>query len=139
MVNLSKIKALTNGHVSDADLPDLAFGEEYEHVITPQKFVILLQIAVLNVDLVRIQIGKVEVPFELLPNLDGRTKTYRPAGLDNDDLKRRLVETGATVATPHSIAMAPGLDVRTIVKNAGPMMAAVKFRVAVVVQEEADE
>ena len=138
MVNLSKIKALTNSGVSDADLPALAPGEEYERVITPQKFIILLQIATLNVDLVRLQIGVVEVPFELLPNMDGRTKTYRPTGLDSDDLKRRLVGAGATVATSHSIAMAPGLDVRTVVKNAGPM-ASVKFRVAVVVQEEADE
>ena len=137
MVNLSKIKALTDWRVSDADLPNLASGEEYERVMTPQKFVILLQIATLNVDLVRLQIGAVEVPFELLPNMDGRTKTYRPAGLDDADLKQRLVKTGAAVATPHSIAMVPGLDVRAIVKNTGEC--STRFRVAVVVQEEADE
>lgn len=140
MVKLSKIKALTNFPVSDADLPTLAPGEEYERVIRPQMFVILLQIATLNVDLVRLQLGAVEVPFELLPNMDGRTRTYRPTGftgLDGADLKQRLVEIGAAIATPHSIAMVPGLDVRAIVKNTGE--STTQFRVAVVVQEEADE
>lgn len=136
-MNLSRIIAIDDWRISNVDLPALAPGEEHERVVTPQKFVILLQIATLNVDLVRLQIGAVEVPFELLPNMDGRTKTYRPAGLDDADLKQYLVKTGAAIATPHSIAMVPGLDVRTIVKNTGEC--STQFRVAVVVQEEADE
>jgi len=137
VVDLSNIKTITDWKIRDADLPSLPPGEEYERVIAPQKFVLLLQIAALNVILVRLYVGAVEVPFELLPTADDRTLTYRPTGLsDNEDLKRRLVDTGAALATPNSIAMAPGLEVRAIVRNQGEW--ATRFRVAIVVSEEHD-
>jgi len=136
VVDLSNIKTITDWRVHDHDLPVLPPGEEYARVITPQKFCVLLHIAVLDVVLVRLRIGKVEnVPFELLPDVDGHTRTYRPYDLDaNEDLRRRLVETGAAVTTDHEIAIPPGMDVRATVRNQGEW--ATQFRVALVVRQE---
>ena len=96
-----------------------------------------------NVVLVRLRIGAVEdVPFEQVPrrerlrDLGDLTQTYQPAGLHDEDLKHRLVKTGAAVAGPNTIYMVPGLDIRAVVRNDGVW--ATQFRVAIVAEEDRD-
>ena len=121
--------------VRDEDFPDVLPGGEVEHVIAPQKFVVLHRVIVHDMVLVQLRIGAVEgVPFEL-ESQDGSQRTYKPMGLDDVALKKRLVATGAAVATPDSIAIVPGLEIRVLLQNLGATP--VKPRVALLVQEEA--
>jgi len=142
---MTALSVITDWRTCEDDLPDVTPGEEFERVITPQKFVVLHQILLINaltlgdMVLVHLRIGGVEgVPFELKSNEracgEGPVLTYRLKGLDNKDLKRRLVDTGAAVATRDSIAISPGLDVRLLLRNEGRRPA--KPRAALVVQEE---
>ena len=125
---------ITDGRVREEDLPDVAPGDEYEHVIRPQKFIVLHRIGIRDMTLVRLEIGKVkDVPFEL-ESTDGPSRTYRLKGLDDSDLKKRLVNTGAAVATINSIAIVPALEVRLFLRNEGDAPA--KVRAALFVQEE---
>ena len=136
----ARISIITDWRIKDSDLPDVAPGDEFERVIAPQKFVVLRRIRVVSVlsggdmTLVRLEIGVVkDIPFEL-ESTDGLVRTYRLKGLDDEDLKRRLVKTGAAVATKDAIAIAPALEVRTILRNEGIRPA--KPIVALLVQEE---
>lgn len=125
---------ITDWSVRDEDeLPDVPPGGEHEQAIAPQKFVVLRRIVVRDLTLVRLQIGVVEVPFEL-ETTDGPLRTYRPKSLNDDALKKRLVATGAAVATVDSIAIAPGQEVRVLLRNDGQLPA--KPRAALLVQEE---
>jgi hypothetical protein len=117
----------------DEDLPNVPPGGEHERVLSPQKFVVLHRILTCDMILIRLQIGTVEVPFEL-DNTDSLQWTYRPRGLDDDLLRNRLVATGAAVATTDSIAVAPGLEVRALLRNESAVPA--KPRVALLVYEE---
>lgn len=129
-----RTSVITDWRMSDADLPDIAPGEEYERVIRPQKFVVLHRILVRDMALIRLQIGAVDgVPFRL-EGAEGSRRGYRLTGLDDTDLKKRLIATGATVATPAAIAIVPGLEVRVFLRNEGD--APVKPRCALLVQEE---
>jgi hypothetical protein len=129
----ARTSVITDWRTSEEDLPDVAPGEEYERVIAPQKFVVLRRIIVRDMALIHLQIGVVEVPFEL-ESTDGSVRRYRPKGLDDDALKKRLVATGAAVATSNSIAIAPNLEIRTQLRNEGD--APTKPRAALLVQEE---
>jgi len=125
---------ITDWRVRDeSKLPDAAPGETFERVIAPQKFVVLRRILVRDLTLIGLQIGTVEVPFEL-ESTDGPQRIYRPTGLGDETLRKRLVATGAAVATEDSIAVAPALEVRTVVRNDGDMPA--KPRVSLLVLEE---
>lgn len=133
----STTAVITDWRIRDDDLPDVAPGEEYECVIAPQKFVAICRIVVRDLTLVRLQIGTVkEVPFELVDQegAGGPVRAYRLRGLDDEDLRRLLVATGAAVATSTMIAIAPGLEVRTVLRNEGTAPA--KPRSALIVQEE---
>lgn len=131
----ARTSVITDWRVRDEnDLPDVPPGGEYERVIAPQKFVVLRRILVRDMTLVRLEIGMVkDIPFEL-ESEDGPQRTYRLKGLDDDDLKKRLVKTGAAVATKDSIAIAPAVEVRTILRNEG--VAPAKPRAALIVHEE---
>lgn len=125
---------LTNWHNrTDEDLPDVPPGAEHERVIAPQRFTVLHRILTYDMALSRLQIGNVEVPFEL-DSMDGPQRTYRPRGLDDELLRKRLSATGAAVATADSIAIAPCLEVRVRLRNEGD--APTKPRAALLVYEE---
>lgn len=130
----SRASILTDWHTRDEDLPDVAPGDAYEHVIATQKFVVLRRIIVRDMILVRLRIGDVDnVPFEL-ESEDVPARRYRPKELDDDDLKKRLVATGATVATRNTIAISPGLEICVTLRNTRDTPA--KPRAALLVQEE---
>lgn len=98
-------------------LPHLGPGDEYEHVLVPQRFLVLHQVVAKGVSLVRLAIGAVpEVPFEL-DSTDGDIRRYRFAQLDDDALKKALVKTGAAVATARTVAIVPGLEIRLLLRN----------------------
>lgn len=118
----------------ESKLPDVAPGEEYERVIATQKFVVLHQVVVRGVVLVRLGIDAVsEVPFEL-DSVDGELRRYRIAGLTDDAVRKSLVKVGAAAAGENAVAIAPGLEVKLLVRNEGSLP--VKPRAAIVVQEE---
>jgi len=127
--------AIIDWSVRDDVLPDIAPGEEYECAIAPQQFVVLRRIYTYGMTLVSLRIGEVEaVPFERIS--DDRQSDYALRGLDNADLRERLIATGAAVATADSIAIVPGLEVRVVLRNEGNVPA--KPRAALIVQEEED-
>jgi hypothetical protein len=129
-----RISVITDWRIRDEDdLPDVAPGTEYECVIAPQKFVALRRIVVRDLTLVRLAIGTIKVPFEL-ESADGPVRTYRLRDLGDEDLRRRLVKTGAAVATSEMIAIVPGLEVRTVLRN--ETTAPAKPRAALIVHEE---
>jgi hypothetical protein len=129
----SRISVITDWREDEA-LPDVAPGEEHVCVVAPQRFVAIDRIVVRDLVLIRLAIGAVEeVPFEL-ESADGSVRTYRLRDLDVEDLKRRLVKTGAAVATSEMIAIVPGLEVRTVLRNEGTAPA--KPRAALIVHEE---
>lgn len=127
---------ITDWRVRDEDLPDVPPGVEFEYVSRPQKFIVLHRIVVRDVVLARLQVGAVDVLFEL-ESEDGGQRTYKPRGLDDEDLKRLLVAAGAAVVTRDSIAVSPTLDIRALLRNEGD--APVKPRAALLVQEEEEE
>lgn len=130
-----RTSVITDWHVRDeSTLPDLAPGEEYERVIAPQKFVVLHRIIVRGPSLMSLRIGAVsDVPFEL-ESVDVEVRRYQPKGLNNEELKKQLVKTGAAPAGLNMIALAPGLEVRLQLRNEGA--APTKPRAALLVQEE---
>jgi hypothetical protein len=132
--NPSRISVITDSRTRENDLPDVAPGAEFECVIASQKFIVLHRIRVVNMALVRLEIGRVkDIPFEL-ESADGPIRTYRLKNLGDDDLKRHLISVGAAVATKDSIAIAPTLEVRVFLRNEGATPA--KPRAALLVQEE---
>ena len=139
MANLARITTIEDWRLKETASPFIPPGEEYEHVIAPQKFCVLLDIAIRHVVLVRLRIGAVDnVPFERLPGTDVDTLTYRPCGLhDVADLRDRLVKTGASVPAPDAIGLVPGLEVRMTLRNQNEW--AMQFRAALVVEEQANE
>lgn len=125
---------ITYWHLREDDLPEVAPGAEYEGRVVPQKFVVLRRILVHDVVLVHLRIGAADdVPFEL-ESEDGALRTYKPRGLDDAALRKRIVATGAAVATADSIAIPPGMEVRLILRNEGAVP--VKPRSALLVHEE---
>jgi len=131
---VNRMSVVTDWRTRDEDLPDVPPGGEYERTIAPQKFVALRRIVALNLVLVRLRIGAVDdVPFEL-ESADGRRRTYRPMDLDDAALRERIAAVGAAVVAPDAIAIAPGLEVRVVLRNETATPA--KPRVALLVQEE---
>jgi hypothetical protein len=124
---------ITDWNAREDELPDVAPGDEHERLYRSQTFVVLMRVIVLDMVLARLQVGPVEVPFALESTKNAK-RTYTPAGLDDDDLRRRLIEAGARVATKDSIAIMPGIDVRVVLRNDGSTPT--KPRVALIVQEE---
>ena len=130
-----RTSVITDWRVRDEnDLPDVPPGGEYERVIAPQKFIVLRQIIVRGPSLVRLQIGGVpDVPFEL-EGVDGEIRRYRPKDLEQESMKKQLVNVVAAAAGPSVIAISPGLEVRLQLRNEGD--APTKPRVALLVHEE---
>lgn len=128
---------ITDWRSHDKDLPDVRPGGEHEFVIASQKFVVLRLILVIDMVLVRLQIGEVDVAFEL-ENAEGwlalRRRTYRLKDLGDGDIQKRLRATGAAVAPSNTIAIVPGLEVRVLLRNESAV--SVKPRAALLVQEE---
>lgn len=120
---------------SEKDLPNMLPGHEQECVIAPQTFVVLRKILVGDyLALVRLEIGAVrEVPFEMEPSLSYQ-RSYRLKGLDDEALKKSLLMVGAAVATKDTIALAPGLEVRMLLRNDRGITT--KLRAGLFVQEE---
>jgi hypothetical protein len=129
----ARASAITDWNTREDDLPDVEPGAEYERLYASQKFIVLRRVVVRGMALARLQIGAVEVPFELESTGD-LTRTYRPTGLDEEHLKQLLVKTGAAVATKDSIAIAPTLEIRVTLRNDGSKP--LKPRAALIVQEE---
>jgi hypothetical protein len=127
--------AITDWRVHDEnDLPDIAPGEDYERVITPQTFVVLRRILVRDFIPIRLSIAAiVEVPFELA-KADGRLRTYRPVCID-EELRGACNRVGLTIRGPDAIAIVPGMDVRIFLRNARTHPA--KPRVTLIGDEEA--
>ena len=133
-MNQPRTSVITDWRVRDENaLPDVSPGETFERVIAFQKFVVLRRILVNGMSLSQLQIGTVEVPFEL-ETTDGPVRIYRPRDLESDDLAGRLIAVGAKVATNDSIAVAPGLEIRSLLRNEGTTPA--KPRIALLVLEE---
>lgn len=135
MMPKSRASVITDWRIrNDADLPEVRPLEDHEYVIAPQKFVILRRILVRDLHLVRLCIGAAdEIPFKL-ESTDGFRRTYRPSGLENEALKKRLLAVGAAAAPHDEIALAPGLEVRMLLHNKSSTTT--KLRVALLVQEE---
>jgi hypothetical protein len=98
-------------------LVNLAPGDEVEHVFTPQKNVTLRRVLIRDVTLLRVHIGKVEVPFAFCgeDGRDGRRLSYRATGLLA--LRDQLVATGAAIDGHDEIALPAGLNVRLLLRN----------------------
>lgn len=122
---------------NEDELPDLAFGEDYERRITPQMFVVLHRIILQGrfLHLVSLRIGALpDVPFEQEPEEDGaEVHHYRPK-IDQEPIKQLLVKTGAAAIGSGAIAIPPGMDVLILVRNGG--ISPTKPRAAIGVQEE---
>jgi hypothetical protein len=131
----SMTSVITDWNAREDELPDVAPGDEHERLYRSQMFIVLMRVIVLDMVLARLQVGSVEVPFALESTKNAK-RTYTLAGLDDDDddLRRRLIEAGARVATKDSIAIMPGIDVRVVLRNDGSTPT--KPRVALIVQEE---
>ena len=111
-----RLSAITDWRIRDEnDLPDVLPGEEYERVITPQKHVVLHRILARHLVLARLQIGALEVPFELSTTV-GSSRTYLP-----------------TLTADRRIAVLAGMDVRIYLHNDGTAPA--KPRAALIVEE----
>lgn len=108
----------------------LAPGAECEHVITPQKHATLRRVFVHDVTLVRVQIGRVEVPFKL-DGQEGRRRSYRCDGLLS---LPQLVATGAALEGHDEIALVAGLNVRLLLRN--DQEAPAKSRAALLLEEK---
>lgn len=130
---MTRASVITDWNTPEDKLPDVEPGAEYERLYASQRFIVLRRVVVRGMALARLQVAGVEVPHELEGTGD-RTRTYRPAGLDNPDLRRQLIAAGARVATKDSIAVAPALEIRVVLRNDGPET--VKPRAALMVQEE---
>lgn len=123
----SKISAITDWRVRDEnDLPDVAPGHEYERVIAPQRCVALRRIVVRDpMTLVRLEIGTIPNPFELesthvaTAEVQHSVRTYRLGDLGSEDLGRSLLKIGAAIAARKRIAIAPGLEIRVVLRNEG--------------------
>jgi hypothetical protein len=135
---MPRMSVITDWRVRDErELPDIPPGDEYEHVIAPQKFVVLHRIIVHGPSLVRLGIGAVpDVPFELV-SADGDVRRYRPKDLDKQFFETChgcLVKVGAAAVGPSAIAIAPGLEVWLVLRNDGETP--VKPQASLIVQEE---
>lgn len=132
-----KISVITDWRTEDDELPDVAPGAEFERVITAQRFIILHRIRVVSTQpdgamiLARLEIGALLVPFEL-DSVDGLVRTYRLKDLDGNSQKSLLLAGAAAMKT--AVAIAPAMNVHTILRNEGTRPA--KPRVALIVQEE---
>lgn len=129
----SGLSVITDWRVRDEDLPDVPPGGEYTRVIASQRFFVLHRIVTRGLNLRRLQIGALDVPFEL-EGSDGEIRRYRPEGLDDDAVKQALVLTGAAVVDSNTIAIAPGLEIWLYLRNES---SPTKPRVALLVQEKA--
>jgi hypothetical protein len=124
---MTKVRAsviINWGICDDAALPDVPPGEEYERVITAQRCVVLCRILVRDLHLVHLQVGVVELAFELY-NDSGHLRTYRPARYGH-----------LRVWPRDEVSLLVGLDVRVVFRNGG--VAPVKPRAALLVREELD-
>lgn len=124
------LKHIIDWRVRDEDsLPDVAPGEECERVITPQKHVVLRRIRC-DLCLVRLQVGPIEVPFEIAAD-DGQI-WYKPIWLHR--VRRELEGIGSGVSGADGVLVVAGLDVRLVMKSnyAAPL----KPRVALFGEEE---
>lgn len=130
----TKTTVITDWRVRNEDkLPDVPPGGHYERVIAPQKFIVLHHVLTRDMTLVHLDIGMVkDIPFEL-ESEDGPQRIYRLKDL-SDDLKKALIATGAAAAPQNTIAIAPALEVRTILRNDGN--ASAKPRASLLVYEE---
>ena len=108
-----RTSVITDGRTKDEDLPDVAPGEEFEVLITPQKFVVLHRILVREMTLVHLRIGEVDVPFARA-SVGDQVTIYRLGDLAS--LKKQLAEAGAIVAPNNTIAIPPATDVRVDVR-----------------------
>jgi hypothetical protein len=125
---------LTDWRIRDEDLPDIPPGRECERAITPQKHVILKQIAIRNLKLVHLGIGAVpSVPFEIY-NEDGALKIYRPAVPLPLKIVRLLDDCGARVCALDAIRVPAGMGVYLVLVNENTTSA--KPYASLLVQEE---
>jgi hypothetical protein len=125
---------ITDWRVRDEDLPDIPPGLECQREITPQKHVVLRQIAVRHLKLVQLRIGAVTfVPFEICGE-DGDLRIYRPAIPAGSKVVRSLDDCGARFLAPDAIRVVPGMNVELLLRN--DHIAPAKPRVSLLVQEE---
>ena len=128
------MSVITDWRVRDDDLPDILPGEEFEHVITPQKHVVLCRIVVGGLHLVRLVIGIIEIPFKL----EAFANPFKLEAYDNNDLRtyRPTAPKQLTIRRTKAdeIAVVAGQDVRVVLRNEGDEPA--KPRAALLVREE---
>lgn len=121
---------------SHKELPDLDPGDECDHVILPQRFIVLHSILVHDPSLVLVRLGvgaEPDVPFEQA-SVTGEERRYKLKDLDVLFFDRRLAKVGAAAIGADAIAIPPGMEVRLQLRNVGPDP--IKPRAALVVQEE---
>lgn len=124
----------TPGRSPGRDLPALAPNDECDHVILPQRFIVLHRIITHGPILVGLTVGAcADVPFEL-ESTDGDVRHYRLKDLDVRFFDRALAKVGAAAVDSKAIAIPPGMEVRLQLRNesAGKL----KPRAAILVEEE---
>jgi hypothetical protein len=132
-----RMSVITDWRTTDAALPDLTFGEDYERVVTPQKSVVLHRIIVQGrfLRLRSLRIGALsDVPFELENENAHDIFHYRPKSLDQEPIKQQLINIGAAAVGPNAVALPPGMDIWLVLRNDGVVPS--KPRVALIIQEE---
>ena len=98
------------------DLPDILPGEELEIVCSSTEFIVLRHVLTRGAILIHLQIGDIEVPFEL-DSTEGPYRTYTPRDLNNPALRDRLIATNPLPIGSTSIAIAPNLEIRARLNN----------------------
>lgn len=125
-----RMTVITDWRVRDEDaLADVAPGEEYERVITPQKPVTLRRI-LCNLCLERLQVGPVDIPFEITAD-DGQIR-YKPIWLHR--VRDALARAGSGARGDDGVVVAAGQDVRILLRNETDAPA--KPRAALLIEEE---
>lgn len=118
----------------EKELSSIAPGDEYEHVIRPQRFIVLHQLVTHGPILVGLGVGACNgVPFEL-ESADGNVRRYRLKDLDVRFFDRALAKVGAAAIDSRAIAIPPGMDVRLQLRNES--LDPIEPRAGILVEEE---
>lgn len=131
-----RVSIITDWRWTD-DGPDVAPGEEFERVITPQISVVLFRILVRGrgIHLSRLQIGAEEIPFRL-EGSNGDLRGYSPR-VDQAAREKLLRIQSMPQPSDDEITISAGLNVRITLHNED--IEPTRHRAALLVREDSPD